>query len=268
GKGKTKEFETKIGTVFLGENVVGVLSTRDNAFGSCIGALVGEDEPLIPSGKRWPNAGVVVGPKRTIAWRVLDAKYFGVAQRRRRVFLIGAPTGQGFDPSKVLFEFDGKRRDIAPSYEERQEDTATIAQSPRGRGSFGEEVGTLCARDHKGIGNQYVGEGKVIVEVDPVYGLPGNWIGRKLENGGNSTTPMLETSPCLTATDRHGIVSYHHKARRMTPIEFERLQGFKDNYTQISWRGKEPNDCPDGHRYKAVGNSMAIPVMKFLGERI
>jgi len=56
--------------------------------------------------------------------------------------------------------------------------------------------------------------------------------------------------------------------RRLTPRECERLQGFNDDYTQISWRGKEPEDCPNGHRYKAMGNSMAVPVMKWIGERI
>ena len=56
--------------------------------------------------------------------------------------------------------------------------------------------------------------------------------------------------------------------RRLTPIECERLQGFPDDYTKISWNGKEIEDCPDGHRYKALGNSMAVPVMRWIGERI
>lgn len=58
------------------------------------------------------------------------------------------------------------------------------------------------------------------------------------------------------------------QVRRLTPIECERLQGFPDNYTRIPWRGKEGKDCPVGHRYKALGNSMAVPVMKWVGERI
>jgi len=56
--------------------------------------------------------------------------------------------------------------------------------------------------------------------------------------------------------------------RRLTPVECERLQGFPDGYTAIPWRGKAPEDCPDGHRYKALGNSMAVPVMRWIGERI
>jgi len=56
--------------------------------------------------------------------------------------------------------------------------------------------------------------------------------------------------------------------RRLTPVECERLQGFPDNYTQIPWRNKTPENCPDGPRYKAMGNSMAVPVMRWIGERI
>jgi hypothetical protein len=56
--------------------------------------------------------------------------------------------------------------------------------------------------------------------------------------------------------------------RKLTPLECERLQGFPDNWTRISWRGKPESECPDGHRYKACGNSMAVPVIRWLGERI
>ena len=99
------------------------------------------------------------------------------------------------------------------------------------------------------------------------YGIPGNWIGRKPENGGNATTPMHNVAPNLTSADRHG-VAHDMKVRRLTPIECERLQGFPDNFTQIPYRNKEAEQCPDGPRYKAIGNSMAVPVMKWIGERI
>jgi DNA (cytosine-5)-methyltransferase 1 len=102
--------------IIFWENVPGVLSTKDNAFGCFLGALAGEDDPIIPSGEKWTNAGCVYGPQRTVAWRVLDAQYFGVAQRRRRVFVV-ASARDNFDPTAVLFEFDGVRRDTAPSRE-------------------------------------------------------------------------------------------------------------------------------------------------------
>jgi DNA (cytosine-5)-methyltransferase 1 len=56
--------------------------------------------------------------------------------------------------------------------------------------------------------------------------------------------------------------------RRLTPTECERLQGFPDGYTAIPWRGKPAAECPDGPRYKALGNSMVVPVMAWIGRRI
>jgi len=56
--------------------------------------------------------------------------------------------------------------------------------------------------------------------------------------------------------------------RRLTPVECERLMGMPDNYTQIPWRKKSAEECPDGPRYKACGNSMAVPCMKWIGKRI
>jgi len=101
------------------ENVPGVLNTKDNAFGCFLGALAGEDDALVAPGGRWANAGFIDGPQRAVAWRVLDAQYFGVAQRRRRVFVIASARAD-FDPAAVLFEFEGVRRDTAPSREKRE----------------------------------------------------------------------------------------------------------------------------------------------------
>lgn len=58
------------------------------------------------------------------------------------------------------------------------------------------------------------------------------------------------------------------QVRRLTPVECERLQGFPDNYTRIPYRGKPEEDCPDGPRYKAIGNSWAVPVVRWIGKRI
>ena len=56
--------------------------------------------------------------------------------------------------------------------------------------------------------------------------------------------------------------------RRLLPVECERLQGFKDDHTLIPWKNKRASECPDGPRYKAMGNSMAVPVMRWIGERL
>ena len=88
-------------SIVFWENVPGVLNTKDNAFGCFLGALAGEDDALIPPGGRWSNAGFIDGPQRAVAWRVLDAQYFGVAQRRRRVFVI-ASARNDFDPQRFF----------------------------------------------------------------------------------------------------------------------------------------------------------------------
>ncbi|MEG0323557.1 MAG: DNA cytosine methyltransferase, partial [Raoultibacter sp.] len=130
-------------TIFVWENVPGVLSSKDNAFGCFLAGLGGEDEPFEPGerpakGKnskywrwdkatnkhvpKWPKSGFLVGRQRRLAWRVIDAQYVGVAQRRKRVFVV-ASARKDFDPSKILFEFEGVRRDSPPSREPWQ--TAT-----------------------------------------------------------------------------------------------------------------------------------------------
>lgn len=112
------------------------------------------------------------------------------------------------------------------------------------------------------------------------YGIPGNWIGRAPENGGNAVEPMHNVAPCLTKADVHGVafvpdtgqdqhlMTPHMQVRRLTPRECERLQGFRDDFTAIPYRNKPASECPDGPRYKALGNSMAVPVMAWIGKRI
>ena len=120
-------------SIIFWENVPGVLSTKDNAFGCFLAGLAGEDDPLVPPGGKWTNAGCVLGPQRAVAWRLLDAQFFGVAQRRRRVFVV-ASARKGFDPATVLFEWDGVRRDTAPSREARQVAPTIPARSTAGGG--------------------------------------------------------------------------------------------------------------------------------------
>jgi len=119
--------------IIVWENVPGVLSDKTNAFGCFLAGLAGESVELKPAGGKWSNAGCVFGPQRTVAWRVLDAQYFGVAQRRRRVFVV-ASARKGFDPAAVLFEFDGARRDSAPSREAGEGFAATLDARTKGGG--------------------------------------------------------------------------------------------------------------------------------------
>lgn len=221
--------------VCVWENVTGVLSTTDNAFGCFLAALVGESSPLQPAGKKWTNAGCVFGPQRAAAWRTLNSEFFGVAQRRRRVFVV-ASAREGFDPAKILFEFEGLRRDIAPQSATRQEVTEDVGRGfkPAEYSTMREPVGTLCARDYKGVGNQFFNEGKVIAQVI-------------------KADPLSQESKV--------------QVRRLTPLEYERLQGFPDNFTNIPYLSGK-GGCPDSVRYKSLGNSMAVPCMAWIAKRI
>jgi len=404
------------------ENVPGVLSTRDNAFGCLLGGLAGEDGPVVPPGGKWSDAGVVLGPARTVAWRVLDAQYFGLAQRRRRVFVV-AGAGDRADPVQVLFEREGVRRDHPPRREAEQGVAPTLdaragrsgetsfatsggliaeafggnntsgpieiatalnaCASASGRMDFESETfvaTTLRARDlSRGVDSDCTdtliahtlrakanlahrpdidtlvthslrgegfdasedgtGRGTPLVPVaipileagartgisttdpragggiggdgDPMFTLqagkqhavaftqnqrnevrhldvagalaaePGTkqqtYVAFDCKAGmGFQSVASNGVTPTLRAMNAQGrengggqlAVQCDMAVRRLTPRECERLQGFPDDYTLIPWRRKTADNCPDGPRYRALGNSMAVPVMAWLGRRI
>ena len=128
------------------ENVPGVFSDSDNAFGCFLGALAGEDDPLEPPGEGWSNAGCVLGPERVIAWRILNAQFFGVPQRRRRVFVV-ASAREGFDPREVLFECEGVRGDPQASGEARKEAPGYVVPSLVASGRGVERAGDSRGQD-------------------------------------------------------------------------------------------------------------------------
>lgn len=91
-----------------------------------------------------------------------------------------------------------------------------------------------------------------------------------MDQGGGIMNVESERTGTLRA-QTHGhepLVSDCYAVRRLTPTECERLQGFPDDWTKVPYKGKPTDECPDGPRYKALGNSMAVPVMKWIGERI
>lgn len=270
---------------FVWENVPGVLSSgggRD--FGSFLGAV----------------AELGYG----FAYRVLDAQYFGVAQRRRRVFVVGY-FGEWRPAAEVLFEPESLRRDTATSRKPGEEIAGTIAArfgisrnnheecvatfDRQSSGEYGTApiASTISARDYKS-------------PTDLVYSLQGAGSTSKTANGsgwnedvsftlnstdvhgvaqpiafqlaGDRDNPSVSVSNvafCLPAnpmSDRGQAVAQSMAVRRLTPIECERLQGFPDNYTNIAYRNK--TDSPDSPRYKSLGNSMAVPVMSWIGKKI
>ncbi|HDN2618807.1 TPA: phage N-6-adenine-methyltransferase [Enterobacter hormaechei] len=207
-------------SIIVWENVPGVLSSKDNAFGCFLAGLAGESSELQPAGGKWTHAGCVSGPERVIAWRVLDAQFFGVAQRRKRVFVV-ASARKGFDPAEILFEQDvgsgsTEANNVGVEGRSSTVDNCTLYRFRRTDSYIDDGVSsTLSARDYK--------------------------------------------------DRRELVVMADNRVRTLTPLEYERLQGFPDGHTLIPYEGKLADDAP---RYKAIGNSMAVPVMRWIGERI
>ncbi len=245
------------------ENVRGVLSQDGGrAFGAFLGAL-GD------LGYGW-------------AYRVLDAQYVRVdgypRAVPRRVFVVACAGGQSGRAASVLFEPEGVRRDSPPRRASRQDAAASAA------GGF-EVCGTLSNGAHHGGGlnGQDAYSGRILpVAFDArqtdvcVYGD---------KSGPLDTDPGtidVVVAPPLTATNDpsrspqsaevtaqvEAVHAATMSVRRLTPTECERLQGFPDGWTAIPWKGKPASECPDGPRYRALGNSMAVNVMRWIGRRI
>ena len=201
-----------------------------------------------PAGRKWGRSGCVYGPTRAVAWRILDAQYFGVAQRRRRVFVV-ASAGER-DPAEILFEPEKLRGFIAPGKSPRQDITGTLAAHSL--------VGGCSSRPAEAVG------GLIIGQTTEHWIIRGNAIDRAPKNGGNGHDWVVGAVPTMTTTDRHA-VAVDCGVRKLMPIECERLQGFPDNYTLVPFKGRMTSDA---QRYFALGNSMAVPVIRWLGQRI
>jgi len=289
------------------ENVPGVLSSSGGRdFGSFLGAL--------------GNIGY------GFAYRVLDAQYFGVPQRRRRVFVVAHSSGDSRRAAEVLFEPESLRGD-SPKGRKTWQDTAQYLTTGTGC-RYDPNTETLIPVMYQNnqtdarlkeetrtsqtvLARWGTGGGHTPLVGQPIA-LAENIIGRQPSNGGNHDGytvggPMYT----LNATGVHGVAHPAHAfkirgvghytgtnggvakpgtggsgymgqdekaytiatsqdqqimhgmaVRRLTPTECERLQGFPDGYTDIM------PETPDGPRYKALGNSMAVPVMRWIGSRI
>ncbi len=336
----------------LWENVPGAFSSNGGAdFAEILRALTGDRF----AAQKWQTSGVAISKKCLLEWSVLDAQYFGVPQRRRRVFAL-ADFGDWTGRSTILFEPKSLHGDTETSKKEGEDAPSRVAKSNRGDDRtehYTPVVGPLIARDEKGIGNCYVEGGKVVIipeekrqadtEAFNVTFCDANGTRKDRKDGGlyvsktdqaNTLTSsdrnktllvppvwpketactlnaaygekmglenqhalggaslfvkavtvidraafnqgpnalydphIKETHTCPTMVARGPHAVHHQGVRRLTPIECERLQGFPDNYTRVPYRNKDAEQCPNGPRYKALGNSMAVPVMRWIGQRI
>ena len=256
------------------ENVPGVLSSNGGRdFGAFLGGL----------------AKLGYG----FAYRVLDAQYFGVAQRRRRVFVIGY-SGDWRPAAAVLFERHSMQGYSAPR---RKTGKAVASLTANGVGTCGahdnqgqgghliphafkmrggcegggkgylgqdELAFTLSTSQDQHIAHTLRGNGYDASEDGTVKGIPLVTTYDRQSSGEYGTSPVAST---VSARDYKGASDLicGLGVRRLTPMECERLQGFPDNYTLINYRGKP---AADGPRYKSMGNSMAVPVMAWHGHRI
>lgn len=198
-------------TIVLWENVEGVLRDKTNAFGIFLSSLAGLETEI--NLDKWPRSGLIRGPKRNIAWRVLDAKYFGLSQQRRRLYVLAG--GKDFHPENILFD----------NFPEENPNKIIEKQSL-----------TFKKQGHSiEVFRSYT---------DCLYSAYGTkWNGNAAAYNGSL------------------FVYQDERLRRLTPLECERLMGFPDNYTDI------PKARPT-NRYQGVGNSWAVPVIKWLGNRI
>ncbi|MBR1851129.1 MAG: DNA cytosine methyltransferase [Bacteroidales bacterium] len=220
--------------IFFWENVEGVLTDKSNAFGCFIAGLAGLEEPLIV--EKWKSAGVVYGKDRNIAWRVLDAKYFGVPQQRRRIYVVGG--GKDFYPERVLLEEGGIISDPYKTTDNRAQQLSLFPTGTADKGTTGTVVNKLC---------------KVVNDIkieafrcysDCLYAAYGTkWNGNAAANNGSL------------------YFAQNGRLRRLTPLECERLMGFPDNYTYLP-------HCTPTNRYQATGNSWAVPVISWIMKRL
>ena len=228
-------------------------------------ARVKDKDAVIPRPDKWQTSGCIVGDGWSIAWRVLDAQFWGVPQRRRRIALVADFGGES--ASEILFVRKGVCGHSQPSESERK---AVAHDADRSTGT------------------------------DDIYCIDGDKLNKKERSGGSGIGYREGNQYTLTAKDVHGVaytmkirsgcdvnatlqmgafrslncnnvVRTRYTVRRLTPLECERLQGYPDGWTDIGEytdsKGKKKQSS-DAARYKALGNSIALPPWKWVMKRL
>jgi DNA (cytosine-5)-methyltransferase 1 len=184
------------------------------------------------------------------------------------VFVVGC-LGDGRSPAEVLFERESVFRDSSPRRAKGEgsaadaEGCAGTVSSKWAKGTGGPAESWVAAEQSNTINGWDVGERDTHAVAHAFYSTGGT----------HGVNRHPEVSPAVKVGSALGIpsppaVARAMTVRRLTPRECERLQGFPDDWTLIPWRGKPADQCADGPRYKALGNSMAVNCMEWIGERI
>lgn len=285
----------------LWENVPGAFSSNAGRdFAEVVGLMAGLDAVAVPP-KGWGNEGAAVGAEAMVEWSTLDAQWFNLAQRRRRVFAL-ADFGDWTRRPPILLEPEGLRGDSAPSRGAREDVAATLTARAKGgcegpdaaRGghlqpvAFGGgnqsgpiDVSTaLTANERFDFDSEtFLVEPVAVQESQSGFRETDANYGSRRHNG--VLEPIaFDTTNVTSATNRsnpqpgdpcHTLAAAAHppaiafpdwRVRRITPREAERLQGFPDDHTLVTHKGKLTTDTP---RYKALGNSMAVTVIRHIG---
>jgi DNA (cytosine-5)-methyltransferase 1 len=226
----------KNNSIILWENVEGVLNDKTNAFGNFIAGLAGFDDEIKVS--KWTKSGYLEGPNRNVAWRVIDAKYFGLSQQRKRLYVLAG--GKDFRPDQILFEFDSQN--IVKNLKISKQDNS----NKNIYNLFFQNPSAECQNIEN---NKVFFKGNSKFEVfreytDCLYSAYGTkWNGNAAAYNGSL------------------YIAQDNRIRRFTPLECERLMGFPDNYTYV-------NGNSDTNRFQAIGNSWAVPVVEWIGKKI
>jgi len=235
------------------ENVPGAFSSnRGTDFACVVGALAG-CELSVPA-KGWRREGVALGDKGLVEWAVLDAQFFGLAQRRKRVFAV-LDTGNWSDRPPILLERDSLRGNCPARSQSRQSAAGSVAAGIVGAGCRQAVPAVAMCLNAGGMGRQDAESETFIVC-------------KKSNTKANGSNVSTDGAAYTLDTSSNQAIAQATGVRRLTPRECERLQGFPDDYTAIAWRGRPAEQCPDGPRYRALGNSMAVPVMRWIGQQI
>lgn len=282
---------------FIWENVTGAFSSNERHDFQAVLEEIGQTNIPIPGSGRWARAGMVRGQKCGIAWRTLDAQFWGVPQHRERIFLI-AGFGNWGGTVEVLFERESVQRDTSQGQREGESTSLDARKSSFETG--GNDIADMILCDQGGERmdvkqgvvstlratsnhppiifpsksySEYA-EGKPAATLKAQGGVLGggseNLVVEMYENhpaderinGPIKIAPTLSTRitsggspPLVCQADS----DYQRIARRITPLEAERLQGLPDNWTAYG---------SDTARYKAIGNGMAQPCADYVMQQV